>query len=70
MENNMLSVQSGMNYGLAFGASRRRTERQLTPEELEAKNIVKIAENFLNRKKNWKIWLKARTLNFLNLHKK
>ena len=46
----MLSVQSGMNYGLAFGASRRRTERQLTPEELEAKKYSENRRELLEQK--------------------
>lgn len=66
----MLSVQSGMNYGLAFGASRRRTERQLTPEELEAKKYSENRRELLEQKEELEIWLKAMTLNFLNLLKK
>lgn len=46
----MLSVQSGMNYGPAFGASRRRTERQLTPEELEARKYSENRRELLEQK--------------------
>lgn len=48
----MLSVQSGMNYGLTFGASRRRTERQLTPEELEAKKYMQARKELLEQKED------------------
>lgn len=46
----MLSVQSGINYGPAFGATRRRQERQLTPEELEAKKYQDARRELINQK--------------------
>ncbi len=46
----MLSVQPGMNYGPAFGAVRRRQERQLTPEELEAKKYQDARRELINQK--------------------